>query len=108
MAFQIVDESYHAEAEGRDPKTYGYVEGYTSNTVDDQIYLRLNCKELVDGEKIDWYKRVCKGQIPTRYEFGKGAVPLKPGDVEGQGVRLTRKQVKQLIKELKKWLKRGY
>lgn len=108
MAFQIVDESYNAKAEDRDPKVYGYIEGYTSNTVDTQIYLRLNCKELVDEEKIDWYKRICKGSVPTTCEFGVGVRPLRPGDVEGAGIRLTRKQVKQLIRELKKWLRRGY
>ena len=31
-----------------------------------------------------------------------------PGDIEGAGIRLTRKQVKQLVRELKKWLRRGY
>lgn len=66
MAFQIVNESYNAEAEGRDPKVYGYIEGYTSNTVDTDVYLRLNCKELVDEEKIDWYKRVCRVAEETR------------------------------------------
>lgn len=107
MAFEIINETYEV-TEGQDPKRFGYLEGYTSNTVG-ETYLRLNCKELVDKEELEWYKRVYK-DIPTIPKgFGQqGCRPLQEGDIVGAGIRLSQKQVKQLIKELKLWLKRGY
>lgn len=104
MSFEIVDKSYCAEAEGRDPKVYGYLEGYTSNTVSQERYLRLNCKAIIDEEKLDWYKRVY-GVIPLIEHFGKGCYEkAEPGDIIGGGIRLTESQVKELIYELSKWL----
>ena len=107
MAFKIANETYYVE-KGREPEVYGYIEGYTSNTVG-KTYLRLNCKSLVDNEILEWYKRVY-GEIPTTpCGLGeKGCRPLQNGDIIGEGVRLNKKQVKKLIKELKKWLRRGW
>ena len=111
MAFKIVNETYYVE-KGREPEVYGYIEGYTSNTVG-ETYLRINCKCLIDEEKIDWYKR-CWTELPTIpihpscYLDKKGCRPIQDGDIIGEGVRLNKKQVKQLIKELEKWLRKGY
>ena len=110
MAFKIVNETYEC-LEDENPERYGYIEGYTSNTVG-ETYLRINCKELIDNRMLDWYKR-CYGEIPTKPNgFGicqnECCRPLQNGDVVGAGVRLNKKQVKQLINELKKWLKNGY
>lgn len=110
MAFKIINETYPCLS-GESPERYGFIEGYTSNTVG-EMYLRVNCKVLVDANKLDWYKQ-CYGDIPTIPNgFGicknEGCRPLQDGDVIGEGVRLNRKQVKKLIRELKKWLRRGY
>ena len=107
MPFEIVNETYEI-IEGQDPKRFGYIEGYTSNTVG-ETYLRLNCKELIDKDELDWYMRVYK-EIPTTPKGcgQKGCRPLQEGDIIGAGVRLSKAQVKQLIKELKLWLKKGY
>ncbi len=107
MAFKIVNETYECSPD-ENPERYGYIEGYTSNTVG-ETYLRINCKSLVDEEKLDWYKR-CYGEVPTiENRLGhRGCRSLKAGDIIGEGVRLNQEQVKQLIKELKLWLKKGY
>lgn len=97
MAFEIVNETY-VTLEGENPKKYGYIEGYTSNTVG-ETYLRMNIKVIPDQEMYDTYKRT--GAIEDCFTF-------KVGKPFGEGIRLSRKQVKQLIKELKKWLKKGY
>ena len=108
MAFKIVNETYYAE----NPESMGWIEGYTSNTVG-HTYLRINCKCLIDEERIDWYKRLWT-ELPTipikpSVHFDKqGCRPIQVGDIIGEGVRLNKKQVKQLIKELKKWLRKGY
>ena len=106
MAFKIVNETYKGN-EGQNPEAFGYIEGYTSNTVG-ETYLRINCKSRIDESKLEWYRR-CYGEIPTIINGVKrGCRPLQDGDIIGEGVRLNKKQVKQLIKELKKWLRRGY
>lgn len=110
MAFKIVNETYEC-LDGENPERYGYIEGYTSNTVG-ETYLRINCKALIDEHKLDWYKRVY-GEIPTTPScdnfppYKKGLRPLQDGDIIGEGVRLDKRQVKLLIKELKKWLRKG-
>lgn len=110
MAFKIVNETYEC-LEGENPERYGYIEGYTSNTVG-ETYLRINCKTLIDENMLAWYKR-CWGEIPTIPNGlgtceNEGCRKLQNGDIVGEGVRLNKKQVKQLIRELKKWLRRGY
>ncbi len=55
MAFKIVNETYECSP-NENPEKYGYIEGYTSNTVG-ETYLRINCKALIDEDKLDWYKR---------------------------------------------------
>lgn len=96
MAFEIVNETYPT-VEGEDPKKYGYIEGYTSNTVG-KTYLRINCKEIPDEGSYECHR--CSGSI-KHYEY-------KPGQVYGTGVRLNKKQVRRLIWELIKWLVRGW
>ena len=105
MSFEIVDSSYGADSEGRNPKVYGYIEGYTSNTCssDGEVYLRLNCKKLVDEETLDWFLRYY-GDIPTKGVFKAGCRPLRPGDIIGEGIRLSKEEVRKLIKELSNWL----
>lgn len=110
MPFKIVNETY-ACPNGENPERYGYIEGYTSNTVG-ETYLRVNCKVLIDDEKLDWYKR-CYGDITTipnglPTARNEGCRKMQSGDEVGEGVRLNRKQVKKLIRELKKWIRRGY
>lgn len=95
MAFKIVNETY-ITLPGQNPERYGYVEGYTSNTVG-ETYLRLNTCIVPDEDMIDTYKR-----SPGLEYFG-----LKAGSKYGTGVRLSRKQVLQLIWELVKWLVKG-
>ena len=92
MAFKIVNETYTV-APGEKPEKYGYVEGYTSNTVG-ATYLRLNVMSVPDQEQYDTYKRT---NCLRHFEY-------KPGNKYGTGVRLSRKQVLQLIWELLKWL----
>lgn len=110
MPFEIVNETYQCSP-NENPKKYGYIKGYTSNTVG-ETYLRLNCKSVLDDEQIDWYKRVF-GEVPTTPNTPssalrkKGCRPLQAGDIIGEGIRLNKKQVRQLIKELKRWLRRG-
>lgn len=97
MAFEIVNETYQT-LEGQDPKKFGYIEGYTSNTVG-ETFLRLNVKSIPDQDMYDTYKRT--GAIESHFTY-------KVGQPFGEGIRLNKKQVKQLIKELKKWLRKGY
>ena len=105
MAFKIVNETYVDD--NRNPEVFGYIEGYTSNTVG-ETYLRLNVKVLIDEKKISWHKRL-HGDIPKiAFGFEKGIRPIQDGDIVGEGIRLNKKQVKQLIKELRKWLRKGY
>lgn len=105
--FKISNETYPCFGK-ENPDKYGYIEGYTSNTPD-EYYLRLNCKVLIDEDKIDWYKRVY-GAVPTTpvdgsYYLNKlGCRELKPGDRIGEGLRLNQDQVRHLIYELEKWL----
>lgn len=96
MAFEIINETY-TTLEGENPKKWGYIEGYTSNTVG-KTYLRMNIKSLPDQEQYDHYKRTgCLDHFA--YKVGK---------LYGEGIRLSRKQVIRLIWELIKWLIRGY
>lgn len=96
MAFEIVNETYYS-GPGEDPKKWGYIEGYTSNTVG-KTYLRLNVKSIPDQDQYDCYKR--SGSLHC-FEYRVG----KP---YGEGIRLNRKQVLRLIWELAKWCIRGY
>ena len=93
MPFKIVNETYYTE-EGQNPERYGYIEGYTSNTVG-ETFLRINCKATLDEDLVRFYQTT-------------GHFNLEVGRHIGEGVRLNKKQVKQLIKELQKWLKKGY
>ena len=96
MAFEIVNETY-TTMEGEDPKKWGYIEGYTSNTVG-ETYLRLNVKSIPDQEQYECHKR-CNRLEDFEYRVGK---PY------GEGIRLNKKQVIKLIWELIKWLMRGW
>lgn len=96
MAFEIVNETYYT-SEDENPKKYGYIEGYTSNTVG-ETYLRLNVMSIPDQSQYDCHKR-CNRLGEFTYQVGK---PF------GEGIRLSRKQVLKLIFELIKWLIRGY
>ena len=96
MAFEIVNETYEV-LEGQDPKRFGYIEGYTSNTVG-ATYLRLNVKSIPDEEMYECYKR---SKILQHFEY-------KVGQVYGEGIRLSKRQVWKLIWELFKWLIRGW
>ena len=96
MAFEIVNETYYT-GEGENPKKWGYIEGYTSNTVG-ETYLRLNIKSIPDQDQYDTYKRT--GAL-AHFEY-------KVGKTYGAGVRLNKKQVVRLIWELIKWLVKGY
>ena len=95
MAFEIVNETYRT-LEGENPKKWGYIEGYTSNTVG-ETFLRLNVKSLPDLEQYNHHKR-CGILKDFDYQVGK---PY------GEGIRLNRKQVLKLIWELLKWLVKG-
>lgn len=94
MPFEIVNETY-TTLPGENPKKWGYIEGYTSNTVG-ETFLRLNIKSIPDQDQYDTHKRC--GQLDQfAYSVGK---PY------GEGIRLSRKQVVQLIGELIVWLVR--
>lgn len=93
MPFKIVNETYYTE-EGENPERYGYIEGYTSNTVG-ATFLRINCKVALDEDLVRFHQKT-------------DHFKLEVGRHIGEGVRLNKKQVKQLIKELKKWLRKGY
>lgn len=96
MAFKIVNETYYTEPH-ENPEKYGYIEGYTSNTVG-ETYLRLNVMAVPDDDMFNTYKRT---NCLEHFEF-------KPGQKYGTGVRLNRKQVARLIWELTVWLIKGY
>ena len=96
MAFEIVNETY-VTLDGENPKKWGYIEGYTSNTVG-STYLRMNVMSIPDKDQYDCHKRC--GRLDN-FEY-------KVGKPYGEGIRLNRKQVVQLIWELIKWLVRGY
>ena len=96
MAFEIINETY-TTLPGEDPKKWGYIAGYTSNTVG-ETYLRMNIKSIPDQSQYDTHKR--SGSL-SHFEY-------KPGKVYGEGIRLNRKQVLRLIWELIKWLVKGY
>ena len=106
MAFRIVNRTYYDP--DRKPEAFGFIEGYTSNTVG-ATFLRMNIKEETDDEKLDWYMRlygciprdVCDIRERTLRE-------RRAGDCVGEGIRLDRRQVVQLIWELAKWLIKGY
>ena len=96
MAFEIINETYTTLPD-ENPKRWGYVEGYTSNTVG-KTYLRLNIKSIPDEQMYEHYK--CTNSLKDfEYQVGK---PY------GEGIRLNRKQVIKLIWELMKWIVRGY
>ena len=95
MAFKIVNETYTTLPEEK-PEKYGYIEGYTSNTVG-ATYLRLNVMAIPDEEQYNTYKRT---NCLRHFEY-------RPGNKYGTGVRLNRRQVLQLICELVKWLIKG-
>lgn len=95
MAFEIVNRTYHTFPD-ENPKKYGYIEGYTSNTIG-HTYLRLNICSIPDQKMYDCYK---KTDCLDLFE-------LKPEKIYGEGVRLDRKQVVKLIFELTKWLITG-
>lgn len=120
MAFKIVNRTYYDP--DRKPEAFGFIEGYTSNTVG-KTYLRMNIKEETDDEKLDWYKRLY-GSVPrdvakyygsSEYDigehlsYGKSGYlrERRAGDCVGEGIRLDRGQVLQLIWELIKWLVKG-
>lgn len=96
MAFEIVNETYEV-LDGQDPKRFGYIEGYTSNTVG-ATYLRLNVKSIPDEEMYECYKR---SKSLAHFEY-------KVGQPYGEGIRLSKRQVWKLIWELFKWLIRGW
>ena len=96
MAFEIVNETYTV-LDGQDPKRFGYIKGYTSNTVG-ATYLRLNVKSIPDEEMYECYKR---SKSLQHFEY-------KVGQVYGEGIRLSKRQVWKLIWELFKWLIRGW
>ena len=96
MAFEIVNETYITPP-GENPKKWGYIEGYTSNTVG-KTYLRLNIKSIPEQDQYDTYKRT--GALDM-FEY-------RVGKVYGEGIRMNKKQVCKLIWELVKWLVRGY
>lgn len=96
MAFEIVNETYTTEP-GENPKKWGYIEGYTSNTVG-KTYLRLNVKSIPDQDQYDTYAR--SGAL-KHFEY-------RVGEVYGEGIRLSRRQVICLILELVKWLVKGW
>jgi hypothetical protein len=110
MSFKISDIEY-TKGTDRNPDAMGYIEGYTSNTAG-ATFLRINAKNLIDEEKIDWYKRLYKG-LPITSDIDMETCnsylrEVKVGDIIGEGVRLNRKQVIRLIFELTKWAIRGY
>lgn len=96
MAFEIINETYYSSP-NENPKKWGYIEGYTSNTVG-KTYLRLNVKSLPDQEQYESHKK--SGSLCC-FEYRVG----KP---YGEGIRLNKKQVVKLIWELVKWLIRGW
>lgn len=96
MAFEIVNETY-TTLPGQDPKRWGYIEGYTSNTVG-ATYLRLNVKSIPDQAMYEHHERT---NSLSHFEY-------RAGKAFGEGIRLNRKQVVQLIWELLKWLVKGY
>lgn len=95
MAFEIVNETY-TTLEGQDPKRWGYIEGYTSNTVG-ETFLRLNIKSIPDQDLYDHHKKI-----------GMKHWKFRVGQPYGEGIRMNRKQVVLLIWELIKWLIKGY
>lgn len=96
MAFEIVNETY-VTGPGENPKKYGYIEGYRSNTAG-ETYLRMNIKSIPDQDQYDCHKRA--GCL-SHFEY-------RPGQPYGEGIRLNRRQVVRLIWELIKWLIKGY
>ena len=96
MAFEIVNETYTTQP-GENPKKWGYIEGYTSNTMG-ETYLRLNIKSIPEQDQYDTYART--GAL-NHFEY-------RVGEVYGEGIRLSRRQVFQLICELAKWLVKGW
>lgn len=95
MAFEIINETYDT-APDENPKKWGYIEGYTSNTVG-ETYLRLNIKSIPDQNQYDCHKR--SGSIKQ--------LEYRVGEPYGEGIRLNRRQVIRLILELIKWLVKG-
>lgn len=109
MAFYIANRTYCDP--DRKPEAFGFIEGYTSNTVG-ETFLRINIKEETDDEKLAWYMRLCgcvpfdvKEIDPKTHKFFMRE--RRAGDCVGTGIRLDRRQVAQLIWELIKWLVKG-
>lgn len=96
MPFEIINETY-TTLPGENPKQWGYIEGYTSNTVG-ETYLRLNVKSIPSQRQYDTHKRC------GRLDY----FAYRVGQAYGEGIRLSRKQVAKLIWELVKWLIRGW
>ena len=96
MSFKIVNKTYYT-LPGENPEKHGYIEGYTSNTAG-ATYLRLNVLTVPDEEQFKTYQRT--GCL-HHFEY-------KVGQKYGTGIRLSRKQVLQLVWELLKWFARGY
>ena len=110
MAFRIVNRTYVDP--NRKPEVFGFIEGYTSNTVG-ETYLRMNIKEETDDEKVEWYRRLYGNvprDVPATFPFSYHQYlrERRAGDCVGEGIRLDRGQVLQLIWELIKWLVKGY
>lgn len=88
-----------------------YIEGYTS-CIAGETTLRLNCKRTVSESQLQSII-ACHTELPTiaiepaSCFDKKGCKPIEVGDTLIESVRLDRKHVKQLIKELKRWLRRG-
>lgn len=110
MSFRIVNRTY--QAPDRNPEVFGFIEGYTSNTVG-ETFLRMNIKTETDEETLAWYRRVF-GIVPYDVKdvssdtFRSYLRERRAGDVVGEGIRLDRRQVCQLIWELIKWLAKGH
>lgn len=109
MAFRIVDRTYTKDTD-RKPESMGIIEGYTSNTVG-KTYLRINCKAETDQEQYDWFMRLY-GEVPHDVAFVDNTLRCRlrdrrVGDITGEGIRLDRGQVIELIWELIKWLVKG-
>lgn len=88
--FKIVNETY-VTMPGENPEKYGCVEGYSACGGD---YLRLNVYAVPDERQYSTYER---SNCLSCFEY-------RPGRRYGTGIRLNRRQVRQLIFELIKWL----
>lgn len=110
MAFKIINRTY--QEPDRNPAVFGFIEGYTSNTVG-ATYLRMNIKSETDEKMLAWF-RCLYGCVPNDvhdYDATTKRSYLRErraGDAVGDGIRLDRRQVVRLIWELIKWLVKGH